>query len=458
MKIVLVQPFYRSAFTFVPPLGLGYLASSLRNAGHDVQIVDCLLKKMPPKKFLELIKNIKPDVIGVSIFSVLFGEAKELILKIKECSPATVVIGGHHVTALPTDSLKATKADFALVGEGEETIVDLIDKVGNNQDYRDVKGICFRSAKGKFITTPPRPLIENIDNIPFPAWDLFDMPAYPPLPHGTFYRRSPSVSIITTRGCFYSCTFCAANLTFGKKVRRRSAKNVVDEIELLHNNYGIKEFHFADDNFTHSKAHAMGVAQEIIDRKCDIVWSCPNGVRIDLLDNKLLNKMRESGCYRLSVGIESFSQKILNKAKKRLDVSRIPERIQMIKDAGLEVEGFFIFGLPGETEDTIRHTIKKALELPLDLARFHAIIPLPGTHIYDEWFKGVNSPSNFSRMSVLSRNPYKNIDPSLPDVVKYQRLAHRRFYLRPKYLLKTLSGIKYKQLAWLIKRAFMLFS
>ena len=261
MKIVLVQPFYRSAFTFVPPLGLGYLASSLRNAGHDVQIVDCLLKKMPPKKFLELIKNIKPDVIGVSIFSVSFGEAKELILKIKECSPATVVIGGHHVTALPTDSLKATKADFALVGEGEETIVDLIDKIGNNQDHRDVKGICFRSAKGKFITTPPRPLIENIDNIPFPAWDLFDMPAYPPLPHGTFYRRSPSVSIITTRGCFYSCTFCAANLTFGKKVRRRSAKNVVDEIELLHNNYGIKEFHFADDNFTHSKAHAMGVAQ-----------------------------------------------------------------------------------------------------------------------------------------------------------------------------------------------------
>lgn len=457
MKIILIQPCYPLSFTVVPPLGLGYLASSLRDAGHEVQIVDCIAKNINVKTIQELVKKEQPQLIGVTILTIYFKEARELISKIKECSSAYIIIGGHHVTALPIESLEKTGADFAVVGEGEETIVELANKIVTNQAYSDVKGICYKSVKGRIIVNSPRSLIDNLDNIPFPAWDLFGLRSYPYVPHGIFNRRFPSVGIITSRGCPFDCTFCAVKLTFGKKLRTRSAKNVVDEIELLSSKFGVKEFHFEDDNFNASKVHAMGISQEIIDRKLDISWSCPNGVRIDLLDEELLRKMRESGCYKLSVGIESFSQSILNRAKKHLDINLVPDQIRLIKKAGLEVEGFFILGLPGESEETICNTIKFALDLPLDFARFHLPIPLPGTEIYDEWFKGKIDPIDFSKATVLGGNPFKKDGLDFPYLINCQKKAHRRFYLRPKTLIKILSRVKRKQFIWLIKRGLRLF-
>jgi anaerobic magnesium-protoporphyrin IX monomethyl ester cyclase len=457
MKIILVQPYYKKSFSIGPPLGLGYLASVLRNSGHEVSIVDCIAKDITADRFQELVRVEQPEIIGITILSLFLEEAKKLISKIKEIYAPFIIIGGPHVTALPIDSLSETGADFAVIGEGEETVKELLTEIGGNQKFDQVRGIGYKSKEGKILINQPRPLINNLNAIAFPDWELFDLDAYPPIPHGIFYKRYPIANIITTRGCPMDCTFCAVKLTFGRTLRMRSAKNVVDEIELLFHKFGVKEFCFEDDNFTASRGHALNIAQEIITRKIDITWSCPSGIRIDMLDEDLLRKMRESGCYRISVGIESSSQRILDRVRKDLDIKLIPKAIKMIKNLGLQVEGFFIFGLPGETKQTIRDSIKFALHLPFDIIRFHNLAILPGTEIYRDWFKEVNERIDWQKTTVIGEAVLENKDLSAKELVKFQKKANRVFYLRPNNLIRVLFMIKPRQFIWLIKRAIRLF-
>lgn len=441
MKIILVQPKFNTHL-ITPPLGLGYLASSLIQDGHSVQLLDCVSRDID---VIKIIRDTSPDFIGITILSISYNSAITLIKEIKEYSKAKIVIGGSHVSALPEQSLKDSGSDFAIIGEGENTFRELC----SNLNYKSIRGLAFWCDKN-IVINQPRDLIKDIDSIPFPAWDIIEPNSYPPTPHGAFYKYFPIAPITTTRGCPYDCIFCASKCTWRQKLRVRSAKNVVDEIEYLHKTFGIREFHFEDDNFTFSKKHAMDVCNEILNRKLDIAWACPNGVRIDKLDLELITLMKKSGCYQLSFGIESGSQKIIDSINKHMDLKIVPEIIKMIKDSGIGTCGFFMVGLPEDTKETIEQTIDFSISVPFDTAQFSRFIPLPGTKPFDDWYKD-NFDWNMIN-HVGHKSTYQTHNLTSEEITALQKKAFRKFYFRPKTIFKVMINMKPIQYYWFLKR------
>jgi len=441
MKILLIQPKLHT-HVVTPPLGLGYLASTLINEGHEVKLLDCIAFNID---IFKTIKEFIPDFIGLTVLTISYNVVINLIKDIKASGcTAKIVIGGPHVSALPTQCLKDTHADFCIIGEGEITFKELC----SNNNYKEINGLAYFN-EGVITVNPQRELIKNINTIPFPAWNIIKPNEYPPTPHGAFYKRFPVAPIITTRGCPYNCTFCASKCIWKQKLRVRSAINVVDEIEYLNSEFGIKEFHFEDDNFTFSKVHVVNVCNEIIKRKLDITWTCPNGVRIDKLDKEIIHTMKQAGCYQLSFGIESGNQKILDSINKHLNLKIVPDIIENIKQEGMTVCGFFIIGLPEDTEKTIEDTINFALSTKFDRVQFNRFIPLPGTEPFDSWY---NEQSDFDWDMTCWQSTYKTVNLSNDEISKLQQKAFRKFYLRPKIIFKIIREIKLIQYYWILKR------
>lgn len=453
MRIILLQPYFDSHIV-TPPLGLGYLASSLlaRNR-YDVEIIDCNAWSIKPSLLLNILKVKNPDLIGVTILTNFFTEAKDIILKIKELTSVKVVVGGPHVTALPEFTLQETNADFAIVGEGEQSIVELTEFLeSKNKDISSINGLVYKE-NGRIIRNSSKKLVEDINNLPFPAWELLRPQNYPPAPHGAFYKRFPVSPIITTRGCPYSCKFCSSFLTWGNTIRKRTPNSVVDEIQYLKEKHNIKEFHFEDDNFTISKEHAISICEEIIRRKLNIAWAAPNGVRIDALDDELIRIMKLSGCYLLAFGIESGSQSILDKMNKKLNLKNTMSILKLVKKHNIETWGFFIIGLPNETRETVKETIRLSRILPLDRAQFCNFVPLPGTDIFNDWIKDKSlSDLEWKNLSFSGDAVFRTKELSEEELTLLQKVAFRSFYFRPKILFRTLLKMKPRQIKWILRR------
>jgi radical SAM superfamily enzyme YgiQ (UPF0313 family) len=268
-------------------------------------------------------------------------------------------------------------------------------------------------------------------------------------PHGAFAKRFPVAPIITTRGCPFNCSFCASKCIWQQRLRFRNPIKIVDEIEFLHKKFGVKEFHFEDDNFTANKEHARNVCKEIIKRKLDIVWACPNGVRIDMLDLELLKIMKKSGCYLLAFGIESGNQKIVNNMNKHLNLSIVPKILKMAKESGIETWGFFILGLPGETYNSAIQTINFAVKNRFDRAQFCIFTPLPGSDIFSNW-KSKNKKTDWSKFNFFNI-VYTDIL-SEKQLRALHKKAFREFYFRPRIFFNLVKNIKAGQIKWLVKR------
>lgn len=448
MKVVLIQPKY-SGHVLHPPLGLGYIASFLQREGHIVNIIDANLG-LSHTKIIDKIKQIEPGLIGISVMTDTFIETKKVVARIKSEINVPVVLGGTHVTALPKYSMRETNADFCVCGEGELIIKELVFALENEISIDNINGLIYRK-KNEIVINPPRDLIANLNNLPFPAWSLMDPNKYTIAPVLASTDDAPIAPILTTRGCPFQCAFCASNITWKRRLRFRSPDNVVDEIEYLLNNFGVKHIHFSDDNFTFSKKHTMDICNEIMKREIDITWSCPNGVRVDSLDDELLKTMSKAGCRTLGFGIESGSQKILNNVNKHLNLSIVPKIIKKAKKNNITTFGFFILGLPGETRETIEKTIKFSKNLDLDRAWFFILAPLPGSKIFNEWIQNKS----------LNEIPWNSLDTytgiiqqgnlTVEALESYQKRAVREFYLRPKVLLNLLKKTKVRNVKTLIK-------
>ena len=296
-KIVLIRPLFPRFLQPNPPLGLGYLAAVLEKNGYKVYIIDCGLLNINYEKVIDYLIKIKPILIGITSLTVHYNQMKKLSNLIKENSELKdipLVLGGVHVTFLPETSIKECNADFCIIGEGEITLLELVNAIKNKTPLNEIKGLAFKQ-NDDIIINEPRDLIENLDELPFPAWHLIPPNLYPQDPHGHEYIRAPYAPIMTTRGCPFKCSYCASTNFWKNKFRRRSPKNVVDEIEFLMKNFGIREIHIWDDNFTLIKNHVIGICNEIIKRGLDLKLKCPNGVRVDSLDEKLLAKMKKAG-------------------------------------------------------------------------------------------------------------------------------------------------------------------
>jgi radical SAM superfamily enzyme YgiQ (UPF0313 family) len=447
MKILLIHPKFETHI-IVPSLGLGYLAASLKEAGHEVMLLDCLLKDIGLEKFRNILSNEKPVFVGVNAMTTYYSSALEYVMEAKKQGIITCM-GGPHITSLPERSLLESKADFVVVGEGDKTIVSLVNAIENGESFKNIKGIGFKD-NDKIIINPRAELIDDLDSLPFPAWDLMKPKTYPIAPHGAFVKRFPVAAITTTRGCQLNCSFCASRTTWLQRLRFRDPIKIVDEIEMLNKKYGVKEFHFEDDNFTSKRSHALEVCKEIIRRKLDIVWACPNGVRIDKLDEELLSYMKKSGCYLLAFGIESGNQRILDKVNKHLKLEIVPKILKLVKKAGIETWGFFILGLPGETYSSAKDTINFAVKNKFDRAQFCIFTPLPGSSFFYEWAKDKKdfNWNDFNYFSIV----YEGEELSKDQLQELHKLAFKKFYLRPRILVGMLKHLKIAQIKWLFKR------
>lgn len=424
-----------------PPLGLGYLATAIRDK-HSVRILDCVKEKMEMGQFRKELAKEKYDAIGIQCYTFSAIAVKEMISIIKGiCPDAITIIGGPGPSVEPNIVHEFINANFGFKGEAEIGFPMLIESIGvKNADLGSIPGLIWKN--GKEIMINQQGFIDNLDELKQPSWDLLMPESYPLAPHGAFFKKMPTAPIFATRGCPYCCTFCAGFAVSGRKIRHRSIKSIVDEIEMLHKDHGINEIHIEDDNFTLKRQFVVDFCNELARRKLDIAWACPNGVRLDTLDAELLAMMKKSGLYVVSVGIESGSNRILKDMRKSLTKEKIREKVNLIHAAGLDIVGFFILGYPGETTKDINATIDFACELPLKRASFMLFKPFPGTEaterIKHELCITEKDRANFS----LHKVAYSPKGMTFSELKKLRRKALLRFYMRPKIIFSLYSNIK----------------
>lgn len=456
MKALLLQPNY-DTHVVSPALGLGYLASTLEQEGHQVHLYDGTLHKASTADFLREIQRYGPDLIGITVFARGHHMVKALVAEIKKSWEAPIVIGGPQVSGYPADVLADIRADYAVFGEGERTIVELARYLATSEgDLAEIDGLAHFGDEGVVKLNRPRELIANLDEIPFPAWHLMPPKDYRIVPILAPAKGFPTAPIMTTRGCPYWCTFCATNVTWRRKLRYRSTANILAEIELLVKEHGVKEILISDDNFTAKRVHAEQVCEEIIRRKLPISWQLPNGTRIDDLDLPLLEKMKRSGCHSIGLGIESGNQQVLKNVRKQLDLSLVKQVLQDMKRAGIRSYGFFIFGLPGETRETAQDTIDFAVNNPFDRAWFNILAPYPGSPLFEDWRK--DRPFNQIDWYSHDANTAIVLDKiSLPyqELEAYQKKAAWKFYLRPHILWDLLTHLGPREIKTIFMTRFM---
>lgn len=460
MKILLVKPVTPKGLVLnvVPPIGLGYLATALRRKGsQDVLILDCVKEGLDLAGFAAKIKEIRPDLVGFQVFSHDLTSLAESLKIVKKIKPKVVTVaGGPHPSGFPEQMLKDFKRlDYAFKGESEMGLPLLVKKLaGRKISLAKIPGLIWRS--GRAVKINPQVFPENLDSLGFPAWDLIKPNSYPNAPQGVFFKNLPIAPIMATRGCPYQCAFCAGRTVTGLEIRSRSVDHVLAEIELLNKDYGVKEIHFLDDNFTLNRRFVKEFCQKLLKSSRRISWCCPNGIRMDTLDLEILQMMKAAGCYYVSVGIESGSNRILKLMKKRLTVEKIAKQVKMIKKSGLSVNGFFILGYPGETRKEMERTIKFSRSLGLTRVAFYNFLPLPGTEAYAQLrrTKEIEKEFDFSQ-TFQAETPYAPKSVSKEQLKRLQQKAYLQFYLRPAILWEMVKEIKtLNQLKYILRRAF----
>lgn len=464
MRVLLIKP-YNISDHIQPALGLGYLAQKIRTR-HKVRILDCIKEKVEGKKLIFHLEEFRPDVVGFQIYTYDLARVRKDLEIVKIWNPRVITVaGGPHPSAIPYETFLhiGESLDFIFVGEAEigfSKFLDLFSQQGSqnyseisNRLLENIPGLSWR-REGKFFCNPPL-LVEDLDSLGFPAWDLIKPQEYPEAQHGAFFKRFPIAPIMTGRGCPFNCTFCAGHIITGKRVRKRSIENVMEELKFLTKKFGIREIHIVDDNFTMEKDYVMEFCQRLKEENIDITWATPNGIRIDTLDREMLLAMKKSGYYLASVGIEFGSERMLKLTKKHLTKDEILRGIELIKSVGLEIAGFFMIGYPGETEEEIRKTIKFACELPLLRANFFIFLPLPGTEAYFELKEKLELNRVDWEHFYFTHPAYTYGGFSPWKLRNLQREAFLRFYLRPIIFYRNLTQIKnLRQLKYILKRAY----
>ena len=350
--------------------------------------------------------------------------------------------------------LKEPDLDYLFSGEAEEGLPRLLSIIGGGSgDLGSVPGLGYRYGGGVKIN--PRSVPGDLDEFGVPAWDLIHPERYPEAQHGAFFRQFPIAPIMVTRGCPYPCAFCAGSVVSGKKIRRRSIDSVLAEIKKLKYDFGIREFHIVDDNFTMDASYAKDFMRRLKALDLGMTWAVPNGVRMDTLDEEMLRLMKETGLYLISLGIESGSDRVLASMRKGTTTSRIRRYVKMIKDAGIDMAGFFILGYPGENVDTIRQTIRFSMRLPIKRANYFTYLPFPGTESYEK-LRGSGELKDVDWESFYFTNAaYVPKGLTRKELKSLHRLAFAKFYLRPHIILYQLSSIKSIRHMFFLARRFL---
>ena len=404
---------------FLPPLGLCYMAAVLEREGHEVRIMDCPVNNYGSGDITTEIMNFQPQLVGIAALTSLADVTIQLCDLIKNQFPnVTVLLGGPHATIMAHDLAKTTRADIIVQEEADNIIIDIVNDM---EKFKHLKVV----NAGK---------VKDLNSLPLPARHLLDMSKYSSLPN-TYKKDSKTFQMVTSRGCPFTCTFC-----FDAKglFRQRSVENVMTEIRQLKEVYKIKEIAFWDDILTINKKWTHDFCKEM--EKENIIWSCYT--RLDLIDEPLLHAMKKAGCWNIFFGIESGAQELLDNITKKMTVDQMKAAVKLVKKAGIQIRGSFMVGLPGETPELARKTIKLAIEMDPDYAQFSITTPYPGTQLWDTYEQWGTLDKNFKDYHgwspVFVPHGYKNRE----ELLAIHREAFRRFYMRPKYIVRRVSKIR----------------
>ncbi len=415
-----------------PSLGLASLAAYLRQQGFNVKIIDAPALELSVEAFENYLKNNyggeAPRYIGFTAVTSAVKNAYEMAKIVKKIFPETkIIFGGVHPTVLPEEVVSQEGVDMVVRGEGEITLAEIL----AGQELSNIKGLVYRQG-GQIIFNPARERIDNLDKLPFPAYDLLPMDKYYPTKGS--YERLPAMSMITSRGCPGRCTFC--HKVLGTRIAFRSAESLVAEIKLLNKDFGIKQIMFYDDTFTIYKENVKRFCRLLLEQKIDISWCCFS--RVDFIDLDLLKLMKEAGCHQIMYGIESGDQAVLNSINKKIDLDLVRRAVKLTKEAGIDVRGAFMIGSPIETKETVLKTLAFAVELDPDLAIFNVTTPYPGTQMFAE----------ASQQGLITTYDWDDYDYSKPvmklknlsqaEIAELYRYCYKKFYFRPKYILRRL--------------------
>ena len=416
---------------FQPPYGLMYLSSYLRRAGHEASIVDGMLASR--EEILARIAREGAGVVGVSSVTWNWNEARALAREVRVRFPGvTLAVGGAHVNAVRSEALRdSPDFDWAFYGDAEETFSAAVSALASGDAPAPMDGFAFRGRDG-VVASNRDAIITRIDDMLLPDREQLGFDAYRPSPQS--YRRLPFAAVFGSRGCPGRCTFCHTT----PRTRIRSAESVVDEVDLLRRRHGIREVLFYDDNFTLDRSRVLAICELLEKRRIELSWAA--NARVDTIDPAMLEAMRKAGCWRLLLGIESGSQRILDRVRKDITIEQVRDAVRMIHAAGIQTYGMFIFGFPTETYQEGLETIAFMKSLKLDFVNVASMTPFPGTRIHDEvasepGFKG------FDRMNMydVAYVPATMTEPELEDLLKR---GMREFYLRVPYVLRQIGNVR----------------
>ncbi|MBT3408600.1 radical SAM protein [archaeon] len=455
-KVLFINPNFQgkikaiSQITVGPPLGLAYLAAVLENDNFNVRILDANALGLSSKEIISYVNDFSPDIIGLSAMTPTINQVHFLAERIKKILPnIKILIGGVHASTMPEDTLKRfSNFDVVVLHEGEKIISELCTKIINNKKLDKIPGIVFR--KGKSIKKNEfRHFIENLDEIPFPARHLLPMKKYKSVVSDKF------TTMIAMRGCYALCNYCSVPFFSGNKIRRRSPQNIIEEMSECFYKYGIRHFSFLDDTFTTDKKWVHDFCDFINASKLygNVSWMCLT--RVDNIDEKLLIKMKMTGCIKIEFGIESGSQKLLDFSKKGLKKDQVRKAFRLVKKVGIPTLGFLILNMPLETEESIKESKKFVLELDPTFLQVSFATPYPGTDL--EAYAKKNSlwmEKDWNKYIFLKNITMENKSISRKRLIKLKNDLERAFYLRPKYMFRLIKySIKYKAYNSIIRSA-----
>ena len=456
-NVLLINPSYQPTYgaarggiinPIYPTLGLATIAASAREHGHRIDILDLSWRPYDIDLIRSRILEKKPDVVGITATTPLMNQLRDMSVLIKDISKAIIVAGGGaHPSALPRETLHESMLDLVFAAEADFSFPEICD----GDDPATVKGIWHRKGDELCFSGMSRP-IENLDDLPMPAWDLYPLEDYRQISR-LLCKRSPVTMAEFSRGCVFVCDFCASKITMARGYRKKSPERCAEEVRLMHR-LGFREFMLADDIFTSDKKWAMEVCEAIIRTGVDMAWTCSNGIRVESADDELFRVLRRAGCYRVSFGFESGNDEVLKlfgkSGKATIDQGKIA--VERARKAGIEVTGFFMLGLSPDTEDTMMDTINFARTLPVDMMKFGITIAFPGTTMFNDYVKkGLIRSYDWDEYFIYTTKPlFTHKTLSYEAIHKYVKLAHRKaIFQNPSFWLRRiLRGIRTGEFFW----------
>jgi len=431
-----------------PTLGLSCIAGAALEKGHDIQILDLSAREYDHDLIRQKIMEFKPDVVGITATTPLMNQLRDISVLIKDISKNIAVVGGGaHPSALPYETMKESMLDAIFVGESDWSFAEYLD----SNDPSGVLGLYHRDGDEP-VFTGWRPLTENLDDLPMPAWHLYDLNEYRVMSK-LYARRTPITMVEFSRGCVFKCNFCASKVQMGMGYRKKSPERCAEEVKRLYE-IGFREFTLADDIFTSDNAWATKVCDAIIASDVDMIWTASNGIRVESANDELFTKMRDAGCYRVAFGFESGNDAILKAFGKggKASIEQGEVAIKSARSAKLDTAGFFLLGLSDDTEETMNDTIQMARKLPLDILKFGITIAFPGTTMFNDGVKNDMIRSydwdNYHVNSAELLFSHRHL--SFDKIVKNMDIAYKRaVFHNPRFWLQRLiRGIKTFDIVW----------